>query len=338
MLNKQFWARALVVVCSLLLLATSSALSQDQAAKTTTASSALLVLNKAENTLAILNTQTLAVIGRVSVGEGPHEVIASSDGKLAFVGNYGTAQMLGGSLSVIDVVAQKELRRVDLGALRRPHGLFELNGKVYFTCEVNRVVARYDPVADKVDWLMGTGQGATHMITGHVEQKKLYTTNITSATVTAFDLAAQPLTVTQIAVANQPEGIDASPDGKEVWVAHRGSGTVSIIDAATKKVSETIKAGTDPYRVKFTPDGKRVLISDPQGGSLLVLDAATRKELKRIPVEGLPAGITVSPDSKRAFVTTIQANGIAAIDLETLSVSKKVETGKGPDGLTWAGK
>lgn len=338
MLNKQLGARALVVVCSLIWLATSPALSQDHAAKTMAASSALLVLNKAENTLAILNTQTLTVIGRVSVGEGPHEVIAAADGKLAFVGNYGTAQAPGSSLSIVDVAAQKELRRVELGALRRPHGLFELNGKIYFTCEVNRVIARYDPVADKVDWLMGTGQGATHMITGNAEQQKLYTANITSATVTAFDFAAQPLTVTQIAVANQPEGIDASPDGKEVWVAHRGNGNVSIIDTVTKKVVETIKAGTDPYRVKFTPDGKRVLISDPQGGSLLVLDAATRKELKRIPVEGLPAGITVSPDSQRAFVTTIQANGIVAIDLESLSVTQKVETGKGPDGLTWAGK
>jgi YVTN family beta-propeller protein len=338
MFNKQFGALALVVVFALTLFGSPTALSQDHATKVSTAVSALLVLNKAENTLAILDPQTLAVIGRISVGEGPHEVIAAADGKLAFVGNYGTAQTPGSSLSVIDVVAQKELRRVELGALRRPHGLFELNGKIYFTCEVNRVIARYDPVADKVDWLMGTGQGATHMLTGNAEQKRLYTANITSATLTMFDLAAQPLTVTQIAVADQPEGIDASPDGKEVWAAHRGSGLISIIDTATKKVVDTLKAGADPYRVKFTPDGKRVLVSDPQSSSLLVLDAATRKELKRIPVEGLPAGITVAPDSKRAFVTTIQANGIAAIDLESLSVSKKVETGKGPDGLTWAGK
>lgn len=336
--SKQFLALALVVVFSLTLLVTQNVLSQEHATNAAASVSALLVLNKAENTLVILDPQTLAITARIPVGEGPHEVIAAADGKLAYVGNYGTAQAPGSSLSVIDLAAQKELRRVELGALRRPHGLFELNGKIYFTCEANRVIARYDPAADKVDWLMGTGQDATHMLTGHIEQKKLYTANIRSGTVTAFDFAVQPLALTQIAVANQPEGIDAAPDGKEVWTAHRGSGTVSIIDTATKKVIETVKAGTDPYRVKFTPDGKRVLISDPQGGALLVLDAATRKELKRIPVEGVPAGITVSPDSRRAVVTTIQANGIAAIDLESLRVSKTVETGKGPDGLTWAGK
>jgi YVTN family beta-propeller protein len=301
------------------------------------AQSYLLVLNKAENSLAILDGRDYRVVARIPVGEGPHEIIASADGKLAFVGNYGTAQTLGGTLSVIDLAAKKEARRVDLGALRRPHGLVEINGKILFTCEVNRVIARYDPAADKVDWLMGTGQDATHMIVGNAEQKKVFTTNIRSGTVTAFDFSANNTTLTQIAVGDQPEGLDITPDGKEVWVAHRGAGDISVIDAAAKKVIETIKAPGDLYRVRFTPDGKRALITDPQAGELIVIERATRKELKRIPVEGMPAGIATSADGRRAFVTTPQANGIAVIDLDALRVAAKAETGKGPDGLAWAG-
>jgi YVTN family beta-propeller protein len=301
------------------------------------AQSYLLVLNKAENSLAILDGRDYQAVARIPVGEGPHEVIASADGKFAYVGNYGTAQVLGGSLSVIDLAAKKEARRVDLGALRRPHGLVEINGKILFTCEVNRALARYDPAADKVDWVMGTGQDATHMIVGNAEQKKIFATNIRSGTVTAFDFGGNITTLTQIPVGNQPEGLDITPDGKEVWVAHRGEGDISVVDTAAKKVSETIKAPGDLYRVKFTPDGKRVLITDPQAGELIVIETATRKEIKRIPVEGAPAGIAVSSDGKRAFVTAIQANGVAVIDLEALRVTAKVETGKGPDGLAWVG-
>lgn len=298
----------------------------------------LLVLNKGENTLVILDGQDYKALARIPVGEGPHEVIASADGKLAFVGNYGTQQVVGSSLSVIDLTAKKELRRVDLGALRRPHGLVEINGKIYFTCETNRVVARYDPAADKVDWLMGTGQDATHMIVGHAGRKKLFTANIRSNSVSMFDLATPNAALTQIAVGNQPEGIDVTPDGKEVWAAHRGAGNISVIDTDAKKLSETIKLSGDLYRVKFTPDGKRALLANPPGGELIVVETATRKEVKRIPVEGVPAGIAVSADGKRAFVTTIQANGVAVIDLETLAVIRKVETGAGPDGLAWVGK
>lgn len=298
----------------------------------------VLVLNKGDNALVILDGQTYKSLAQIPVGEGPHEVIASADGKFAYVGNYGTAQVLGNSLSVIDLAAKKEVRRVELGPLKRPHGLVEINGKIMFTCEVNRAIARYDPATDKVDWVMGTGQDATHMIVGNAEQKKLFTSNLRSGTVTVFDFSTNNTALTQITVGAQPEGIDITPDGKEVWVAHRGSGAVSVIDTAAKKVSETIKVGGDPYRVKFTPDGKRALITDPQASELIVLEVATRKEIKRIAVEGVAAGITASADSKRAFVTTLQANGIAVIDLETLSVTAKVETGKGPDGIAWVGK
>src|ERR1700674_5639585 len=81
---------------------------------------ALLVLNKDENALAIVDPVAMRVVGRVPTGEGPHEVTASSDGKFAFVANYG-ARNPGNTISVIDIAAQKELRRVDLGPLRRPH-------------------------------------------------------------------------------------------------------------------------------------------------------------------------------------------------------------------------
>ena len=301
------------------------------------AQSYLLVLNKAESSLAVLDGRDYQVAARITVGEGPHEVIASADGKFAYVGNYGTAQVLGSSLSVIDLAARKEVRRVDLGALRRPHGLVEINGKILFTCEVNRAIARYDPAADKVDWVMGSGQDATHMIVGNEEQKKVFTTNIRSGTVTAIDFSGNITTLSQIVVGDQPEGLDITPGGKEVWVAHRGAGDISVIDTAAKKVSETVKAPGDLYRVKFTPDGKRALITDPEAGELIVIETATRKELKRIQIEGAPAGITTSADGNRAFVTTLQANGVAVIDLEALRVAAKVETGKGPDGLAWVG-
>jgi YVTN family beta-propeller protein len=300
----------------------------------------LLVLNKAENTLAIIEPQKFDILARIPTGEGPHEIIVSADSKTAFVANYGTQQTLGSSLSVIDLVARKEIRRVDLGALRRPHGIVEAGGKIYFTCEVNRLVARYDPATNSVDWIMGTGQNATHMLVVSPDQKKIYTANIASDTVTAMEFNAPPPApskITHIAVGKQPEGIALSPDARELWVGHNGDGKVSIIDTATNTVKETIQVGEVPIRVKFTPDGKRVLISDPKSGELIVFDAAARKQIKRIAVGETPVGILITPDGKRAFVATMQANRVAVINLEDLTVSNRIEPGKGPDGLAWAG-
>ena len=116
-------------------------------AQSQTPSPALLVLNKEDATLSIIDPATLKTVAQIPTGEAPHEIAASDDGKFAFVANYG-ARTPGNTLSVIDLLAQKELRRVDLGALRRPHGITFADGKVWFTAEHNRLIARYDPAAN----------------------------------------------------------------------------------------------------------------------------------------------------------------------------------------------
>ncbi len=299
----------------------------------------LVVLNKNDSNLAIVDTETMKVVAKIPTGDSPHEVVLSADGKTAFVANYG-AQTPGSSLSVIDLTAKKELRRVDLSPLLRPHGLQEIGGKIYFTAETNRAIARYDPTTNKVDWLMGTGQNASHMIVGTLDQKRFYTANIGSDSVTAFEFASVPPAqsrIVQIAVGKQPEAIDLSPDGKEVWVGLNAEGAVDVIDTATNKVVEKVKLGERPYRVKFTPDGKFVVMTMPNTKELIVIEAATRKEAKRIKLESAPLGIVFSKDGKTAFVSAVQADFVLKIDMEKGAVLSKVETGKVPDGIALAG-
>jgi YVTN family beta-propeller protein len=298
----------------------------------------LLVLNKSDSTLAIIDPATLKVLARVPTGEAPHELTASADGRFAFVCNYGTGERPGNTISVIDIASRKEVKRVDLGALLRPHGIAESGGKIYFTIEGSRAIARYDPVVGRVDWTMGTGQAGTHMIVVGPTTGKIYTANRDSDTVTALALATGQgaWKITQIAVGKGPEGIALSPDEREVWVAHRGDGGLSIIDTATDQVKQTLKVGRAPIRVKFTPDGRRVLVSDSQGNEVIVFEAATRKELKRIPIGSGLAGILMQPDGRRAFVASTQANKVSVIDLEDFTITATIEPGREPDGMGWA--
>src|SRR5205814_2104204 len=75
-------------------------------AQTQTPSPALVVLDKEDNMLSIIDPATSKTIARIPTGDGPHEITASDDGKLAFVANYG-ARTPGNTISVIDLVAQK---------------------------------------------------------------------------------------------------------------------------------------------------------------------------------------------------------------------------------------
>ena len=307
-------------------------------AQSQTPSPTLLVLNKAANSLAIVDPATKQVVARIDTGEGPHEVAASDDGKLAFVTNYG-AKTPGNSLSVIDLVAQKEIHRVDLGPLGRPHGILFADGKVYFTVELNKLIARYDPETTKVDWLLGVGQNRTHMLVRTKYLNEIFTTNVDSRTVTAIEKSSDPSgwKETNIAVGKGPEGIDISPDDKQVWAANSGDGTVSVIDTATSKVTHTFNVHTKhSNRLKFTNDGKLVLISDPATDELMVVDAATKKIVKQLNVGRGPGGILIAPGGERAYVALAGDNAVAVIDLHKLEIAERIPTGPGPDGMAWA--
>src|SRR5437660_7568567 len=91
----------------------------------------LLILSKSDHTLAIVDPGALKVLTRVPVGNDPHEVIASSDGKTAYVSNYGGGAF--NTLAVIDLAGKIALPAIDLGPLRGPHGLAFIGENVWFT-------------------------------------------------------------------------------------------------------------------------------------------------------------------------------------------------------------
>ena len=296
-------------------------------------SPALLVLNKEDATLAVIDIASGKTTATIATGAGPHEVAVSEDGRTAFVTNYGSADA-GNTLSVIDLGGRREAARVDLGVLRRPHGVAVSRGRVYFTSEAAREVGRYDPATRRVDGRYPTGQDGTHMVVLTRDGNTLFTSNIGSNTVTVSTfMDARP---THIPVGRGPEGLDLSPDGRELWVAHSQDGGVSIIDTATRTVTRTFDAGTKrSNRLKFTPDGRLVLISDLDAGELVVVDARTHAVTRRVPLGRMPEGILVQPDGAAAYVAVAGERKVAVIDLKTLAVARTIETGNGPDGMAW---
>ncbi|HVY73349.1 MAG TPA: cytochrome D1 domain-containing protein [Puia sp.] len=301
--------------------------------------SLLLALSKHDHTLALVDPSTLKVLGKVPVGEDPHEVIASSDGKTAYVSIYG-----GGSLhtiNVIDLAAQKRLDDIDTRPLFGPHGLTFVNGKLWFTVEGSKAFGSYDASAGKIDWAMGTGQDRTHMIYVTNDAKKIYTSNVASGTISILENGARPTTWEQtlITVSKGSEGFDVSPDGKELWTASASDGNIFIIDPATKKITATIDAKVNgANRLRFSPDGKLALVSSLSSGNLAVFDARTHKLVKHISIGHGAAGIEVEPDGKRAFVACTPDNYIVVIDLKTLTVVSRIDAGGNPDGLAWVNR
>ena len=293
----------------------------------------LLVLLRDASALAVVDPAEGTVLGQVPTVGNPHEVAATPDGRLAFVASPSEG------ISVIDLASMTEVRRLDVGAGSVPHDVRFVGGKLYFTIEGYKSIARYDPQADAVDWTLGLGQDGAHMMIVSRDGDTIFTTNRGSDTVSIVeDAAAGPpdWRVTSIpADGAYPEGLDLSPDGAELWVATRNDGDVSIIDVAAKAVSERLDLNfEDPNRLAFTPDGARVLVSD-SAASVVVMDAAARTEIKRFDLA--PNALLVRPDGAVAYAALRGDHRVAVIDLETLEVVDEFETGagSGPGCMFW---
>jgi DNA-binding beta-propeller fold protein YncE len=315
---------------------------------------ALLVLAKSDNTLAIVDPASLKVVARMPSGPDPHEVVASADGRFAYVSNYGGGAY--NTITVIDLVEQRTLPAVDLGPLRGPHGLVFAGGKVWFTAEAAKAVGSYDPAAKKIDWALGTGQNRTHMIFVSEDLKHIVTSNVSSATMTLIEKGVGggrgggrgpgrggppqgDWDETVIAVGRGAEGFDVSPDGKEIWAANAQDGTISILDLADRKVVQTLAADvTGANRLKFTPGGKLVFVSTLSGPNVTIFDAATRAVVKRVKVGRGAAGIQMQPDGSVAYVACTPDDYVAIIDLQSLEVTGHIDAGKQPDGMAWAAR
>jgi YVTN family beta-propeller protein len=330
------------------------------------AQTSLLVLAKKDQMLSIVDPATLKVIGRVPVGANPHEVIASADGRTAWVTNYdnGSAH----TITVIDLPGQRVIKTIDLGPAWGPHGLFVSGGRTYFTAERAKIIGRIDPATEAVDWVLGTGQVGTHMLWVSRDGKKIVTVNVGSGTLSLLTervvkpdsfppqmLSKHGGTTTRgkagpqapdwdeavVKVGTKPEGFDVLADEAgnpvTVWVANAGEGTISVVDFATHTVTKTIEAGVPTAnRLRFTPDGRTALISMEKRGDVAVVDVAAGTVKQWIAVGTGAAGVLIQPDGTRAYVSCSPDNWVTVIDLKTMTVVGKIQPGTEPDGLAWA--
>jgi YVTN family beta-propeller protein len=326
----------------------------------------LLVLAKKDEKLAIVDPSTLQVLAKVPAGANPHEVIASPDGRTAWISNYGNGSLH--TITVVDLKQRRVAKTIELGPIWGPHGLAFADGRMWFTAEREKLIGRIDPQSESVDWLLGTGQTGTHMLWVSPDATQIVTANVGSGsmdlfqrnpvgptadqggplskaggtTVHAPDTAPVPdWDQTVIKVGGLPEGFDLIPgssgEAHTIWVANAKEGTISVIDFPQRKVIDTIDAqAPTANRLKFTLDHRLALVSRERSGELTVLDVASRRVIKRVNIGTGAAGILMDPNGGRAYVSCSPDNDVIVFDLKTLSVTGAIHPGQEPDGLAWA--
>lgn len=304
----------------------------------------LLVANKGDQTLGIIDPAAGRQVATVKQsGTTGHEVVASPDGRTAYVPIYGDAGVGrpgsdGRTIDVIDIATRRRVATIDLGGPQRPHeALFGRDGRLYVTTEHTDSITVIDPRTNAVVDTLPTGQKESHMLALSSDGRTAYTSNVGAGTVSVVDVATKKVTAV-VTVAARAQRIALSTDGRFVFTADQDSPRLAIVDTKTNKLAPGVALPGVAYGTAPTPDGRFLVMALPGLDQVGVLDLESMEVVRTLDVPKAPQEVLVRPDGRVAYVSCDASGQVAEIDLVEWKVARLIAAGPMVDGLAWAAR
>jgi len=302
-------------------------------------------VNKADRTLSIIDPEIGKEVAAVPVnGVTGHEVIASPDGKTAYVPIYGDSGVGkpgtdGSNVVVVDIAAGNVTGSVDFGHGVRPHcvQMGPKDGMLYVSAELDDAIAIVDPKTLKVIGSVPTSQPESHMFVLTQDGRKAYTANVGPGTVSVLDLGAGK-TLKVIPISARTQRISISVDDKLVFTCDQTKPRLAVIDTATDDVRGWIDLPGLGYGSAPTPDGEWLVVTLPALNQVAVVDLQSRRVAHTIGVPESPQAVVLRPDGMTAYVSSDAAAKVSCIRTTDWKVDGHIEAGRGADGLAWANR
>jgi DNA-binding beta-propeller fold protein YncE len=305
----------------------------------------LLVANQGNATVSILDPNSgsqLAVIEEKTPGVHGHEIVATPDGRTAYLPIYGSTGVGkpgidGHEMLVIDLPSHKIIGHVDFGHGVRPHQpvLDAAHNLLYVTTELDNAVTIIDPRTQKIVGKVPTGQPQSHMLVLSHDGRRGYTANVGPGTVSALDLIGRK-TIAILPISHEVQRIAISNDDKYVFTSDQTTPRLAVIDTATNKVARWIDLPGSGYGAAPTPDGRWLLVCIPSTNEVAVVDLRAMKVARTIKVPSTPQEILIRPGGKIAYVSCNKSGKVAVIELANWTVARTIAAGPFADGLAWA--
>ena len=138
-----------------------------------------------------------------------------------------------------------------------------------------------------------------------------------------------------IPVGDTPGYVAAAPNGRQLYIANRVAGVVTVVDTAVDAVTATIAIDAGPPQfIAFSPDGRRAYVSvwndERTIAAVSVLDTTTNSVVETIPVETRPFLAAVSPDGKWLYVPNHDTDSVSVIDTTTDDLVTNIDVAPNP--------
>ncbi|HUX09829.1 MAG TPA: YncE family protein [Terriglobia bacterium] len=255
----------------------------------------LVVDNKGNHTLGIVDPVTGREIATVEeTGVTGHEVAVSPDGRTAYVPIYGNSGVghPGSNGRTIDVI--------DLASR-----------KVVSTITLDRALRPHCPKFSPTDGL-------------------LYVSTELADAITIIDPKTNKVVGSIPTGQSESHMLAFSHDGRRIYTANVGPGTVSVLDVAARKTLAVIPICKETQRIAVSMDDRYAFTSDQHSPRLAVIDTATNKVERWVELPGIGYGTAPTLDGRYLLVAVINKNKVAVVDLKTWKVVHVIDVPAAP--------
>ena len=262
------------------------------------------------------------LVKKIKVGNAPHDIAASPDGRLVVTANHG-----GGNISIIDTTTLRLVNTVTTGS--GAHGVaFSPDGDFLFVAnEIEGTVSILDTNNFSRQNKVAIGAFPEY-IAVTLDGSKIITTNLSgqgSLTILEYN-GLQTSKFESIDLMIDPHGISFSPSGAVGVVTNFSSSSTFLLDGLTLEVLKSIDTGDYSEFATFYSD-QELWTTHIGSHDITVIDVEENVVLDQITVGETPHGITFSYDKKFAYVPLFESGEVVIIDVLARRVIKKVRVG-----------
>ncbi len=297
-------------------------------------SETIFVTLEKDNALAVVDPVAGKLIKTVSLGLRPRGIVLSKDQKQLYI-----ATSDDDTIQVIDINTLKPVGTLSSGEDPETFAMNPSGDRLYVSNEDDSLVTVVDIKQGKAIKTIAVG-AEPEPITVSPDEK--WVVSGSEANNMVHWINQQTLTIEDnTLVDTRPRGLSFTADSQQLWVTSELGGTVTVLDAASRKKIKSIKFNvTGVTNDKIQPVG--VIIDNNRQWALVALGPANRVALinaKTLEVEKYFLvgrrvwNLAFSADQKKVFTTNGVSNDISIIDLEEMRVVKSVAVGRYPWGV-----
>lgn len=292
----------------------------------------LYVTNTRSDSISIIDTATLEVVGTIPLGRGkPNRIVFHPHGRQAWV-VYDKSHDLG----IVDAESHRLVRRVKIGG--NPYNLaFSPDGRYLYVLDWSSESSRDEVIAwdlrqERIAWRVEVSTWPAHAVPSR-DGRLLYVSGETAGDLTVIDTTTGTIVGRLVHGGGDAMGLALSPDGRVLYVAAGENKAILKVDTASLKVVGEIPLPGIVHEATLTLDGRFLYTTLRKANKVVVIRTADDRIVAAIPQRAWPDLVVMEPSGRYALVTNRYADLVTVIDVVRHETVKAIAVGKAPHGM-----